>query len=103
MFESLKIYLLVSLYIRKFKKNCHLFWVHYIQRKTRREERKKKSLHKEDKITIFAMFVLKKYCTLLKILISHWMKKKKKLKNKIHFYMFYDKNWSLKEPIKVLH
>ena len=35
-----KICLLASLYIRKFKKNRHFFWVYYIQRKKRREGRK---------------------------------------------------------------
>ena len=33
-----KVYLLASLYIRKFKKNRDLFWVYYVQREKEEKE-----------------------------------------------------------------
>ena len=83
-----KVYLLASVYIRKFNKNCHLFWGYYIKR---REGRKKSSLHKKDNIAIFAMSVLRSIALFLKFwLVTGW-RWKNNLKTKYIFISFMTK------------
>ena len=76
-----------------------IFFGFTTHRKKRREGRKKNLLLKEDKIVIFAVFVVEELC-LFETLISRMMKKKKWRKNEIHFCLFCGENLSLKNLLR---